>query len=60
MTKKPKALEVKLGHNLKLRQQLVMTPQLQQAIKILKLSSPELAALVQNDLAPRGGEKNGR
>jgi RNA polymerase sigma-54 factor len=44
------ALEVKLGHNLALRQQLVMTPQLQQAIKILQLSLPELEAVVQNEL----------
>ena len=43
------ALEVKLGHDLRLRQQLVMTPQLQQAIKILHLSLPELEALVQNE-----------
>ena len=41
------ALEVRLGHDLRLRQQLVMTPQLQQAIKILHLSLPELEALVQ-------------
>jgi RNA polymerase sigma-54 factor len=44
------ALEVKLGHNLALRQQLVMTPQLQQAIKILQLSLPELEVVVQNEL----------
>jgi RNA polymerase sigma-54 factor len=44
------ALEVKLGHDLRLRQQLVMTPQLQQAIKILQLSLPELEAVVQNEL----------
>ena len=43
------ALEVKLGHDLRRRQQLVMTPQLQQAIKILQLSLPELEALVQNE-----------
>jgi len=60
MTKKPKALEVKLEHDLRLQQQLVLTPQLQQAIKILKLSLPELAAVVQSDLALRGGEKKGR
>ena len=34
----------------RLRQQLVMTPQLEQAIKILQLSLPELEALVQNEL----------
>jgi RNA polymerase sigma-54 factor len=44
------ALEVKLGHDLRLRQQLVMTPQLQQAIKILQLSLPELETVVQNEL----------
>jgi RNA polymerase sigma-54 factor len=44
------ALEVKLGHDLRLRQQLVMTPQLQQAIKILQLSLPELEVVVQNEL----------
>lgn len=44
------ALEVKLGQDLRLRQQLVMTPQLQQAIKILQLSVPELEAVVQAEL----------
>jgi RNA polymerase sigma-54 factor len=44
------ALEVKLGQSLRLRQQLVMTPQLQQAIKILQLSLPELEAVVQTEL----------
>ena len=44
------ALEVKLGQNLQLRQQLVMTPQLQQAIKILQLSLPELETIVQSEL----------
>src|SRR5882724_2430229 len=46
------ALEVKLGQSLNLRQtqQLVMTPQLQQAIKILQLSLPELEAVVQSEL----------
>jgi RNA polymerase sigma-54 factor len=44
------ALEVKLGHDLRLRQQLVMTPQLQQAIKILQLPLPELEAVVQKEL----------
>jgi hypothetical protein len=57
MTKKPKALEVKLGHDLGLRQQLVMTPQLQQAVNILKLSLLELEAMVQNELAPHGRQK---
>jgi hypothetical protein len=32
---------IKLGQDLRPRQQLVMTPQLQQAIKILQLSLPE-------------------
>ncbi len=45
------AFEVKLGHDLRLRQQLVMTPQLQQTIKILQLSLPELEALVQRSVA---------
>ncbi|MBV8775099.1 MAG: RNA polymerase factor sigma-54 [Deltaproteobacteria bacterium] len=44
------ALEVKLGLDLRLRQQLVMTPQLQQAIKILQLSLPELETVVQSEL----------
>src|ERR1700693_1110814 len=44
------ALEVKLGQDLRLRQQLVMTPQLQQAIKILQLSLPELGAVAQTEL----------
>ncbi|MGH7865971.1 MAG: RNA polymerase factor sigma-54 [Candidatus Binataceae bacterium] len=44
------ALEIKLGQDLRLRQQLVMTPQLQQAIKILQLSLPELEAVVQSEL----------
>jgi RNA polymerase sigma-54 factor len=44
------ALEIKLGQDLRLRQQLVMTPQLQQAIKILQLSLPELETVVQSEL----------
>ena len=44
------ALDIKLGQDLRLRQQLVMTPQLQQAIKILQLSLPELEAIVQTEL----------
>jgi len=44
------APELKLGQDLRLRQQLVMTPQLQQAIKILQLSLPELEAVVQTEL----------
>ena len=42
------ALEVKL--DMRLRQQLVMTPQLQQAIKILQLSVSELETVVQAEL----------
>src|SRR5579885_3545309 len=44
------ALEAKLGQELRLRQQLVMTPQLQQAIKILQLAVPELETVVQTEL----------
>src|SRR5713226_9114232 len=44
------ALEARLGQELRLRQQLVMTPQLQQAIKILQLPIPELEAVVQKEL----------
>jgi RNA polymerase sigma-54 factor len=46
------APELKIVHNLRteLRQQLVMTPQLQQAIKILQLSLTELETVVQNEL----------
>src|SRR5919108_2692148 len=42
------ALEIK--QNLKLSQQLIMTPQLQQAIKLLQLSRLELVDLVQQEL----------
>ena len=42
------ALELRL--QLKLSQQLVMTPQLQQAIKLLQLSRMELVELVQQEL----------
>jgi len=44
------ALEARLGQELRLRQQLVMTPQLQQAIKILQLALPELEMVVQKEL----------
>src|SRR5579885_837638 len=44
------ALEAKLGQELRLRQQLVMTPQLQQAIKLLQLAVPELETVVQAEL----------
>jgi phage-related protein len=44
------SLDIKLNQDLRLRQQLVMTPQLRQAIEILRLSLPELeAALVQSE-----------
>jgi len=42
------ALELK--QSVKLAQQLVVTPQLQQAIKLLQLSRMELAELIQNEL----------
>src|SRR5215470_14390467 len=42
------ALELK--QQVKLTQQLVMTPQLQQAIKLLQLSRMELVGLVQHEL----------
>ena len=42
------ALELK--QQVKLTQQLVMTPQLQQAIKLLQLSRMELVGLVQQEL----------
>jgi RNA polymerase sigma-54 factor len=42
------ALELK--QQLRLSQQLVMTPQLQQAIKLLQLSRLELVGLVQKEL----------
>lgn len=42
------ALEIK--QNLKLSQQLVITPQLQQAIKLLQLSQPELVEAVEKEL----------
>jgi RNA polymerase sigma-54 factor len=44
------ALEIKISQSLRTSQQLVMTPQLQQAIKILQLSLPELEAVVQSEL----------
>lgn len=42
------ALEIK--QNLKLSQQLVITPQLQQAIKLLQLSQPELVEAVEKEM----------
>ena len=44
------APELKLGQDLRLRQLLMMTPQLQQAIKILQLSLRELEAAAQTEL----------
>src|SRR5271154_7599740 len=46
--KAPMAMELK--QSLKLSQQLVMTPQLQQAIKLLQLSHMELVAQVQQEM----------
>jgi RNA polymerase sigma-54 factor len=43
-------VELKQTLNLKMQQQLVMTPQLQQAIKLLQLSRPELLETVQEEL----------
>jgi RNA polymerase sigma-54 factor len=58
------ALELK--QHLRMSQQLVMTPQLQQAIKLLQLSRMELADLVQTEItenplleAPGEGEDEG-
>lgn len=55
------ALEIK--QSLKLSQQLVITPQLQQAIKLLQLSQPELVELVEqemmeNPLLEESGQSN--
>ena len=44
------ALELKQGLSLKLSQQLVMTPQLQLAIKLLQLNRLELSELVQQQM----------
>ena len=44
------ALSLELKLNLKLSQQLVMTPQLQQAIKLLQLSRLELQTSIQQEL----------
>src|ERR671924_1620908 len=43
-------MAMELKQSLKLSQQLVMTPQLQQAIKLLQLSRMELVDLVQQEL----------
>ncbi len=42
------AIEIK--QHLKLQQQLVMTPQLQQAIKLLQLSRMELADTIRDEI----------
>jgi DNA-directed RNA polymerase specialized sigma54-like protein len=43
-------MELGLQQNLTLTQQLVMTPQLQQAIKLLQLSRIELAEMIQQEM----------
>ena len=43
-------MAIELKQELRLSQQLVMTPQLQQAIKLLQLSRLELVGLVQQEL----------
>ncbi|MBX7149514.1 RNA polymerase factor sigma-54 [bacterium] len=43
-------MAIELRQSLKLSQQLVITPQLQQAIKLLQLSRTELVDMVQNEL----------
>ena len=43
-------MAIELKQQLKLSQQLVMTPQLQQAIKLLQLSQLELVDVVQQEL----------
>ena len=43
-------MAIELKQQLKLSQSLVMTPQLQQAIKLLQLSQLELVASVQAEL----------
>ena len=47
------AFETKFGQKPRLGQQLVMTPQLQHAIKILQLSLPELEAIVATEPAKK-------
>ena len=44
------AMEMKMNLNLKLGQKLVMTPMLQQAIKLLPLARLELAQLVRQEI----------
>ena len=43
-------MELGLQQNLILTQQIVMTPQLQQAIKLLQLSRIELADMIQEEM----------
>ncbi len=43
-------MTIELKQSLKLTQQLIMTPQLQQAIKLLQLSRIELADLVAQEM----------
>ena len=43
-------MEIRIGQSLKLNQQLVMTPQLQMAIKLLALSRLELIDQVRAEL----------
>ena len=43
-------IDLRLGLNLKLGQKLVMTPMLQQAIKLLPLARLELAQLVRSEI----------
>ena len=47
---------MEMRQELKLSQQLVMTPQLQQAIRLLQLSRMELADLVHEELALHGDQ----
>ena len=44
------AMEMKMNVNLKMSQKLVMTPMLQQAIKLLPLARLELAQLVKQEI----------
>ncbi|HUB09294.1 MAG TPA: hypothetical protein VMB50_19980, partial [Myxococcales bacterium] len=43
-------MSLELKQNLRLSQQLVMTPQLQQAIKLLQLSRMELVDMVRDEM----------
>ena len=52
-------MEMKIGLHLNQKQQLVMTPQLQQAIKMLQLSNIELNQLVEEELT-RDAERASR